>query len=150
MLKNRSFWLIWVWLAATAAQIPDQTCPGLDHQQGLAARSSRYATQPSPGTALLRKLTWGDVNIVHTTDIHGWYQGHLHDSEPEPNYSGDFGDFYSFVSHLRRQAKRLGVDLLVVDSGDLHDGAGLSDGFPTGQVDGHVSNEFHSMVRYDM
>ena len=29
------------------------------------------------------------------------------------------------------------VDLLLVDSGDLHDGTGLSDGFPPGGVDGH-------------
>lgn len=27
------------------------------------------------------------------------------------------------------------VDLLLVDSGDLHDGTGLSDGFPAGGVD---------------
>ena len=29
------------------------------------------------------------------------------------------------------------VDLLLVDSGDLHDGTGLSDGYPAGGVDGH-------------
>ncbi|CAO1629846.1 unnamed protein product [Parajaminaea phylloscopi] len=151
MLFTRPSRAVSAGLALLAAALPTATaCPGLDHEHGLTPRSSRYATQPSPGTALLRKLTWGDVNIVHTTDIHGWYQGHLHSAEPEPNYSGDFGDFYSFVSHLRTQAKRRGVDLLVVDSGDLHDGAGLSDGFPEGQVDGHVSNQFHSMVRYDL
>lgn len=29
------------------------------------------------------------------------------------------------------------VDLLLVDTGDLHDGTGLSDGFPAGDIDGH-------------
>ena len=30
-----------------------------------------------------------------------------------------------------------GVDLLLVDSGDVHDGTGLSDGYPPGGVDAH-------------
>lgn len=124
-------------------------CPGMDHDHGLAPRSYRYATQPSPGTRFLRPLTWGEVNIVHTTDIHGWYQGHLHSAYPEPNYSGDWGDFSSFVSHLRSMAKRKGVDLILVDSGDLHDGAGLSDGFPPDQVDGQTSNAFWLKVHSD-
>lgn len=38
---------------------------------------------------------------------------------------------------MKKQASALGVDLLVVDSGDLHDGNGLSDGFPPGGVNGH-------------
>ncbi|KAL0564807.1 hypothetical protein V5O48_017229 [Marasmius crinis-equi] len=42
------------------------------------------------------------------------------------------------------------VDLLLVDSGDLHDGTGLSDGFPPGQVDGHASNEFLKQLPYDV
>ena len=71
-------------------------------------------------------------------------------SYPEPNYSGDWGDFASFVKHMRKLAKKKGVDLLLVDSGDLHDGAGLSDGFPAGQVDGQVSNQFHAKVKYDL
>ena len=40
--------------------------------------------------------------------------------------------------------------MVIIDTGDLHDGAGLSDGFPVGQVDGHVSNGFHSRVEYDL
>lgn len=75
---------------------------------------------------------------------------HQKKSEPEPNYSGDWGDFASFVYHMRQLAKKKGVDLLLVDSGDLHDGAGLSDGFPVGQVDGQVSNQFHAMVDFDL
>ena len=140
--------------AAVAAALglvsPASACPGIDHAHGLEPRAAKVSTQPSGGTSLLRDLTWGDVQIIHTTDIHGWYQGHMKSSQPEPNYSGDWGDFASFVIHMRRLAKKKGVDLLLVDSGDLHDGAGLSDGFPPGGVDAHVSNEFHSMVRYDL
>lgn len=150
MRNSGIYWAVKAILLCLSMSNIASACPGTDHEHGLAPRSSRYATQPSPGTALLHKLTWGDINVIHTTDIHGWYQGHLHSHEPEPNYSGDWGDFASFVSHMRLQAKQKGVDLLVVDSGDLHDGAGLSDGFPPSQVDGQVSNQFHSMIRYDL
>ncbi|KAK0558731.1 hypothetical protein OC844_004931 [Tilletia horrida] len=124
-------------------------CPGVDHGD-VRPRSQRGATQPSGGTSQIRPLTWGDVVVLSTTDIHGWYQGHLKASQPEPNFSGDWGDFASFVSHMRLQALSKGVDLLLVDAGDLHDGAGLSDAFPPGQVDGQVSNKFHTMVKYDV
>lgn len=33
-----------------------------------------------------RPLEWGDVNIIHTTDSHGWLLGHQKASFPEPNY----------------------------------------------------------------
>lgn len=125
-------------------------CPGIDHAQGLAPRNPNHSTQPSGGESLLRELQWGDIVLLHTTDIHGWYLAHQKKSQPEPNYSGDWGDFASFVAHMRKLAKKKGVDLLLVDSGDLHDGAGLSDGFPTGQVDGQVSNQFHAKVDYDL
>ncbi|KAJ9106089.1 hypothetical protein QFC21_001229 [Naganishia friedmannii] len=45
-----------------------------------------------------RTLEWGDVNFIHTTDIH---------------------------EHMRAKADAQGVDLLLVDSGDHHDGGGL-------------------------
>ena len=125
-------------------------CPGIDHAQGLAPRDPNHSVRANGGDSLLCDLSWGDLVVLHSTDIHGWYQGHQKKSEPEPNYSGDWGDFASFVSHMRKLAKKKGVDLLLVDSGDLHDGAGLSDGFPAGQVDGQVSNQFHAMVDYDL
>ncbi|KAJ3805057.1 Metallo-dependent phosphatase-like protein [Lentinula aff. lateritia] len=84
-----------------------------------------------------RPLEWGDLNIIHTTDTHGWLLGHQHASFPEPNYSGDLGDFASFVQHMKQLAIEKDVDLLLVDSGDLHDGTGLSDGFPAGGIDAH-------------
>lgn len=42
------------------------------------------------------------------------------------------------------------MDLLLIDTGDLHDGTGLSDGFPPGQVDGHETNKFIMDLPYDL
>lgn len=40
-------------------------------------------------------------------------------------------------------AAEKGVDLLLIDSGDLHDGTGLTDGYPAGGIDAHdVSTDF--------
>ncbi|KAH9917217.1 Metallo-dependent phosphatase-like protein [Amylocystis lapponica] len=97
-----------------------------------------------------RPLEWSDVNIIHTTDSHGWLLGHQHKSFPEPNYSGDFGDFASFVAHMKEIALEKDVDLLLIDTGDLHDGTGLSDGYPAGQVDGHETNKFIRELPYDV
>ncbi|KAI0031968.1 Metallo-dependent phosphatase-like protein [Vararia minispora EC-137] len=97
-----------------------------------------------------RPLEWGDVNIIHTTDSHGWLLGHQKSSFPEPNYSGDFGDFASFVAHMKEIASEKDVDLLLIDTGDLHDGTGLSDGFPPGGIDAHDSNQFFAQLPYDV
>ncbi|RKP31567.1 hypothetical protein METBISCDRAFT_22306 [Metschnikowia bicuspidata] len=45
----------------------------------------------------------------------------------QPNYSADWADFVSFAEHLRNTTAANGQDLLLVDSGDRHDGNGLSD-----------------------
>lgn len=58
-------------------------------------------------------LAWGQLNFLHTTDTHGWLEGHL----KEKNYGADWGDFSSFVKGMRRKANDYGVDLLVVDTG---------------------------------
>ena len=106
---------------------------------------SKYNTPETPS----RELEWGDINVIHTTDTHGesdqcllvisteiqyqgWLAGHRKSSEPEPNGSGDWGDYASFVQHMRHISDQKGVDLLVIDSGDLHDGSGLSDAFEPG------------------
>ncbi|KAF8885968.1 Metallo-dependent phosphatase-like protein [Infundibulicybe gibba] len=81
---------------------------------------------------------------------HGWLLGHQKPSFPEPNYNGDLGDFSSFVSHMKEIAEKRDVDLLLIDSGDLHDGTGLSDGFPAGGVDAHDANEFFKQLPYDV
>ncbi|KAF8705588.1 ser thr protein phosphatase, partial [Rhizoctonia solani] len=121
----------------------DHTHVPMRRMQPGATPSTTWPTVP---------LEWGNINFLHTTDTHGWLLGHLHESPPEPNYSGDFGDFASFVDHMRKEADRRGVDLLVIDSGDLHDGNGLSDGFPVGGVNGQKasSNEFLSRLPYDV
>lgn len=70
-----------------------------------------------------RNITWGDLNFLHTTDTHGWYAGHINQKQ----YDADWGDFISFIAHIRRISTERKVDLLVIDSGDKHDGNGLSD-----------------------
>lgn len=114
------------------------------HGHGHSAPPKGQLTPPT------RPLEWGDINIIHTTDSHGWLLGHQKAPFPEPNYSGDLGDFASFVTHMREAADKRGVDLLLVDSGDLHDGTGLTDGFPPGGVDAHDANQFLKMLPYDV
>lgn len=78
-------------------------------------------------------------------------------SSPKPNYSGDFGEFASFVfayetnrKHEWEQYSRLyirawflksvqkrAVDLLLVGSGDIHDRTSLLDGGSHGSISVH-------------
>ncbi|KAL0946122.1 hypothetical protein HGRIS_012387 [Hohenbuehelia grisea] len=109
-------------------------------------RAAPYVALSPPS----RPLEWGDINILHTTDTHGWLLGHQKESFPEPNYSGDFGEFSSFVQRMKAIAVQKDVDLLLVDSGDLHDGSGLTDGYPPGGVNGHESNKFVQQLPYDI
>ncbi|TGJ83897.1 hypothetical protein E0Z10_g4861 [Xylaria hypoxylon] len=90
-----------------------------------------------------RALEWGQLNFLHTTDTHGWLEGHL----KEQNYGADWGDFVTFSTHFKQQAGNMGVDLLLVDTGDLHDGAGLSDAT---SPDGAVSIKIFDDVDYDL
>ncbi|KAG1861071.1 Metallo-dependent phosphatase-like protein [Suillus tomentosus] len=103
-----------------------------------------------PLTPPHRPLVWGDLNVIHTTDTHGWLLGHQKTSWAEPYYSGDLGDFASFVTHMKQIALHKDVDLLLIDTGDLHDGTGLSDGYPPGDVDAHESNKFVGRLPYDL
>jgi 2',3'-cyclic-nucleotide 2'-phosphodiesterase (5'-nucleotidase family) len=64
-----------------------------------------------------RELEWGQINFLQTTDTHGWLEGHI----KEQNYGADWGDFVSFTRHMKRKAQRLGVDLLLVDTGEFSD-----------------------------
>ncbi|KAI0301752.1 Metallo-dependent phosphatase-like protein [Multifurca ochricompacta] len=121
-------------------------CPDGEHEHAYERRAEPivHLTPPS------RPLVWGDINIIHTTDSHGWLLGHQKASFPEPSYSGDFGDFASFVAHMKKIAEEKDVDLLLVDSGDLHDGTGLVDGFPPGGIDAHDANKFFDQLPYDV
>ncbi|KAJ8125255.1 hypothetical protein O1611_g8383 [Lasiodiplodia mahajangana] len=78
---------------------------------------------PAPVAAPMRELEWGQINILHTTDIHGWLGGHLQ----EPQYSADWGDYISFTEHMHKKADEKGADLLIVDTGDRVEGNGLYD-----------------------
>jgi 2',3'-cyclic-nucleotide 2'-phosphodiesterase (5'-nucleotidase family) len=72
--------------------------------------------QPESQAAVTRprsQLEWGQINFLHTTDTHGWLEGHL----KEQNYGADWGDFVSFSKHMKRKASSLGVDLLLIDTG---------------------------------
>ncbi|KAI0453376.1 ser/Thr protein phosphatase family [Xylaria acuta] len=79
---------------------------------------------PAPVAAPMRELEWGQINFLHTTDVHGWLGGHL----DEAQYSADWGDYVSFTEHMRKKADEKGVDLLIVDTGDRVEGNGLYDG----------------------
>ncbi|KAG4440478.1 hypothetical protein IFR05_004013 [Cadophora sp. M221] len=102
--------------------------------------------QPGSNTTIAEPrgpLEWGELNFLHTTDTHGWLEGHL----KEMTYSADWGDFVSFSRHMKQKAGRLGVDLLIVDTGDLHDGTGFSD---VTTPNGVYSNPIHSKLDYDV
>ncbi|KAM7188141.1 Metallo-dependent phosphatase-like protein [Rhypophila sp. PSN 637] len=92
---------------------------------GPLARLARAAQQGAakPVAAPMRDLVWGKLNFLHTTDTHGWHGGHLKESQ----YSADWGDYISFVHHLRKEADEKGIDLLLVDTGDRVEGNGLYD-----------------------
>ncbi|KAH8995916.1 Metallo-dependent phosphatase-like protein [Lactarius akahatsu] len=108
--------------------------------------ASPLAIQAQP----YRELVWGDVNIIHTTDIHGWLLGHQKTQPPEPNYKGTLGDLASFVSRMNTTAQNKGYDFLLVDTGDLRDGTGLSDGHPKEQWAGEETDKFFLRLPYDV
>ena len=51
--------------------------------------------------------------------------------------SGDLGTFATFVSFMKEMAVKKNADLLLIDSGDLRDGNGLTDEGDPGAVNGH-------------
>lgn len=62
------------------------------------------------------------MNFIHTTDTHGWLGSHL----TQENYNAQWGDLISFVDKMKSNV--IGKnDLLVIDTGDKHDGNGISD-----------------------
>jgi 2',3'-cyclic-nucleotide 2'-phosphodiesterase (5'-nucleotidase family) len=114
-------------------------------------------------------LPWGKVNFLHTTDTHGWLDGHAN----VPSWGADWGDFVSFVMHMKDKALRKKVDLLLIESGELylmsvyftlrqspmlkwspffllgdfHDGGGLSD---STSPKGAVSDSIFENIDYDI
>lgn len=92
---------------------------------------------------VIRDLEWGELNFVHTTDTHGWLPGHL----LEPQFSANWGDYISFTQHMRRRADEKDVDVVVVDTGDRHDGNGLSDAT---SPDGAISQQIFKHADLDI
>lgn len=95
----------------------------------------------------LRDLRIGKLNFLHTTDTHAWYMGHL----SQRQYSSDWGDLSSFISNFKELLNNNNdeqlSDLLVIDTGDRHDGQGLSDlSFPNGLY----SNRIYSQLSDDI
>ncbi|CAG7970012.1 unnamed protein product [Penicillium olsonii] len=88
-------------------------------------------------------LTWGEINFLHTSDSHGWLEGHI----KERNYGADWGDFVSFAKQMKDQAANKSVDLILIDTGDLHDGNGLSDAT---DPNGKVTNPIFENIDYDL
>ncbi|QRW23949.1 hypothetical protein RhiXN_10273 [Rhizoctonia solani] len=102
---------------------------------------------PSP----TQQLVWGDVNVLHTTDIHGWISGHSKDVYPEKSWSGNFGDFYSFVTHMRQKAMTKKSDLLLIDTGDRRIGHGLTDHiFDPKKANGQDASLLYYDMGYDL
>jgi hypothetical protein len=59
-------------------------------------------------------------------------------------YSADWGDYISFAERMREKADTLGVDLLLVDTGDRIEGNGLYDGStPKGEYFYDIVKEQH-------
>lgn len=89
----------------------------------------------------LRDLELGELNFLHTTDTHGWYGSHRN----QEDYDADWGDFISFVKLFKQNRiyknHSTKKDLIVIDTGDKHDGNGLSDATsPNGLESTHIFN----------
>ncbi|KAH0602263.1 uncharacterized protein H6S33_009873 [Morchella sextelata] len=108
----------------------------------LATAIQPSARDPLPNQQF-RDLKWGQLNFLHTTDNHGWHAGHLQ----EPQYSADFGDYISFVKHMRRLADEKEADLVVVDTGDRAEGNGLWD---ASDPKGNYTRNFYHKLDIDV
>ncbi len=94
----RSFWIATAILSLAPASY---SCDDYAHEDGhIHHRRRSQITPPS------RPLEWGDVNIISTTDTHGWLLGHQKESFPEPNYRL-FSITHSFTFALQRRFRRL-------------------------------------------
>ncbi|EUC37061.1 hypothetical protein COCCADRAFT_86519 [Bipolaris zeicola 26-R-13] len=93
---------------------------------------------PPPKAAPLRDLPWAQLNFLHTTDIHGWWGGHLQ----EASYSSDWGDYVSFAKHMREKADADRSDMLLVDTGDRVEGNAIYDSSkPRGKFTYEIAKE---------
>ena len=103
-------------LAAAVPALACDSCYGpvdfVKHER-VVRRMQPTAQNASYGPS--RDLDWGQINFLHTTDTHGWLEGHI----KEENYGADWGDFVSFSRAMKNKASKLGVDLLLIDTGEF-------------------------------
>lgn len=103
--------------AAVALSVPALACESCAHpERDVVLTRHVRRMQPDAQNATTQPrgpLAWGQLNFLHTTDTHGWLEGHL----KEQNYGADWGDFVSFTKDMKKKAKELDVDLLLVDTG---------------------------------
>ncbi|KAK5778298.1 Smn1p PWA37_000455 [Arxiozyma heterogenica] len=87
----------------------------------------------------LRSLRLGQINFLHTTDTHGWLGSHPN----QINYNANWGHFISFIELFKRyRIDKEKQDILIIDTGDKHDGSGLSDATaPNGIASTKIFNE---------
>ncbi|GAA5934821.1 Smn1p [Sporobolomyces koalae] len=128
--------------ATSALQIPFRAA-----STSGSVEADQQPDSSSPVDWPYRELPWGEVNVLSTTDTHGWLLGHQRN---EPSFSGDWGDLYSFVSSLKEEARKRGVDLLLVDSGDRVDGNGLVDAEPSANPKGYTALSLFAQMPYDL
>ncbi|KAF4312123.1 Metallo-dependent phosphatase [Botryosphaeria dothidea] len=129
---------------ALACAEDGHSCYGPQNDVVLTRQVKRMQPESSNATSGPKaELEWGQLNFLQTTDTHGWLEGHL----KEQNYGADWGDYVSFTTAMKKKARELGVDLLLIDTGDLHDGAGLSDAT---DPNGLISNPIWENIDYDL
>jgi 2',3'-cyclic-nucleotide 2'-phosphodiesterase (5'-nucleotidase family) len=73
-------------LAALATVLSLGYDPAVACADGEPHQQTRFQAPPTELSLPSRPLVWGEVNIIHTTDTHGWLLGHQKPSPPEPNY----------------------------------------------------------------
>lgn len=88
-------------------------------------------------------ISLGDVNILVTTDMHGWVDSHVHPcagyctaslpAESNEALDANFGHLVDLYTHLRSEGATKGQDVFLVDNGDVVDGTGFSSGHPHGR-----------------
>jgi 2',3'-cyclic-nucleotide 2'-phosphodiesterase (5'-nucleotidase family) len=102
-------------VACVSACEGDDSCYGPLKNDVVLTRNVRRMQPDAQNTTTSPKapLEWGQVNFLHTTDTHGWLEGHI----KEQNYGADWGDYVSFTKRMKEKAKKLGVDLLLIDTG---------------------------------
>lgn len=112
------------------------------------ATLSLAASPPAPAQPLaprynasLFPIEWRAVNILHLTDVHSFIAGNRHES-----IDSDYGDLLSFIGHMHDLAGARGVDLFVVNTGDIVDGTGMSDATP---VAGEFLTPILQLIPYD-